>query len=350
MNKDYYNILGVDKGASQEEIKKAYRKLAHQHHPDKGGDEAKFKEASEAYRTLSNKEKRDQYDQFGRTFDGSQFSGGSGFGGFDPRNMGDMGFDFDLGDIFGGFGGGRRQTKKGQDLQIALEIDLEDVLTGVKKRVSLTKEVVCKACSGSGAEPGSKIKDCSTCGGLGSVRRNILGMITTQVTCPDCGGDGKGEPENLCKECRGDGRKREKVDIDIEIPKGVQTRQTVRMVGGGEAGRRTGQTGDLLIEIFVKKHPKFKREERDLFTSSSITFSQSVLGGSIDIETLDKKKLGLKIPKGTESGKVMKLSGKGLPGVHGGIGDLYVQLNINIPKNLSRKQKKLIEDLEKEGL
>jgi molecular chaperone DnaJ len=195
-----------------------------------------------------------------------------------------------------------------------------------------------------------KLKDCSTCGGSGAVRRNILGMISTQVTCPACGGDGKGEPENPCKECRGDGRKRKKVDIDIEIPKGVQTGQTVRIAGGGEAGRRTGQVGDLLVNIFVKNHSKFRREGRDLFTSFPITFSQSVLGGKVEIETLDKKKLDLKIPKGVESGKIMKLSGKGLPGVHGGIGDLYVQLNINIPKNLSRKQKKLIEELEKEGL
>lgn len=349
MSKDYYNVLGVDKGASQDEIKKAYRKLAHKHHPDKGGDEARFKEASEAYGTLSNKDKRAQYDQFGRTFDSSQFGGASGFGGFDPRNMGNMGFDFDLGDIFGGgFGGNRRQPQKGQDLQIALEIDLEEVLVGVKKTVTLNKEIICNTCSGKGAEPGSKINICSSCGGSGRVRRNIMGMISVQTVCPSCGGEG--EPEKPCKECRGEGRKREKVNIEIEIPEGVQTGQTVRITGGGEAGRRTGQTGDLLIEIFVRKHSKFKREGRDLLTSSTISFSQSVLGGKIDIETLDKKKLELKIPKGVESGKVMKLSGKGLPEIHGGMGDLYVQLNVKIPRNLSRKQRKLIEELEKEGL
>lgn len=355
MSKDYYDILGVSKTASQDEIKKAYRKLAHKYHPDKGGDEAKFKEASEAYGVLSNKEKRAQYDQFGRTFDGSQFGNASGFGGFDPRNMGGMGFDFDLGDIFSkgfssGFSNNRRTPKEGEDLQIALEINLEDVLNGVKKTVSLNKEIVCKACSGTGAEPGSKINSCSTCHGTGKVGRNMMGMFSFQTTCPHCGGSGKGDPEKPCKECKGEGRKREKIDIDIEIPKGVQTGQTVRIPGAGGARRRTGKVGDLLVEIFVKEHPKFKREGRDLFTSSNITFSQSVLGGKIDIETLDNKKLELKIPRGFESGKIMRLSAKGLPGVHGGIGDLYVQLKVKIPKILSRKQKKLIQELEKEGL
>lgn len=369
MTKDYYAILGVQKTASQDDIKKAFYKLAHQHHPDKGGDSQKFKEINEAYQILSDEKKRKQYDQFGATFDGTQ-GGFPGQGGM--PNWGDFqwswgagqnGQDFefgDLGDIFGemfGFGAGSRKKpkdpKRGKDLEVDLEISLEDVLNGREKEFSLTKNNLCVRCQGTGAEPGTKIKECFSCRGTGQVqqiRKTIFGSFTQSATCPECGGEGY-RPEKTCNVCRGEGRVKSEEKIKVFIPAGVDSNQVIKIEGKGEAGRKGGSAGDLYLRIFIKKHPIFQRKGDDLVTSALISLTQSVLGGEIEIPTLDNTKILLTIPAGTESGKILRISGKGLPHFQGrGRGDIYVSLLVRTPKHLSKTQKELLEKLKSEGL
>lgn len=365
---DYYTILGVARSASQEEIKKAYRKLAHQHHPDKqGGDEAKFKKVNEAYQVLSNKEKRAQYDQFGRTFDGmggfGQGGFGQGAGGFDFNSFSQGGFDFgdiDLDDIFGGFGGfpfGQGQKKKpvnrGRDIEVEVRLNLKDILQEVEKKLNLSKMVECSRCDGTGAEPGSKVKECFSCRGTGWVQQmRRFGPITfsQDVRCPECKGEGK-TPEKPCNVCKGEGRLQGQEEVAITIPAGVDTGQTLRVSGAGEAGKRGGQPGDLYAKIFVKDHPLFLRKGDDLYTLVPITFSQAALGDEVDIETLEGKKVSLKVLQGTESGKVVRLSGKGIPHFSGwGGGDLYVEFIVRTPKKLNRRQKELLKQLRQQGL
>jgi molecular chaperone DnaJ len=370
MAKDYYQILGVQKNASTNEIKKAFYKLAHQHHPDKGGDSAKFKEINEAYQVLSDEKKRQQYDQFGTTFDGAQggFPGQGGmpdFSGFqwswgNGQNGGEE-MDFgDLGDIFGemfGFGGGRQKKakdlKRGKDIEVDLEINLENVLNGREKEFSLNKYNTCLRCQGSGAEPGTKTKECFSCRGTGQVqqiRKTILGSFTQSAVCPECGGEGY-RPEKPCNVCRGEGRIKNEEKIKVAIPAGVDTNQMIKIEGRGEAGRKGGRPGDLYLRIFIKKHPVFQRKGDDLLTSASISMTQAVLGAEIEIPTLDTTKILLAIPAGTESGKVLRISGKGLPHFQGrGRGDIYVSLFTQTPKHLSKKQKELLEELKREGL
>ncbi len=359
MAKDYYQILGVDRNATAEDIKKAYRKLAHQYHPDKGGDEKKFKEINEAYQVLSNQEKRRQYDQFGRVFDGAGFQGQPGwdfgFGqGFDSSQ-----FDFnDLGDIFGemfGFGSRKRKRdfKKGRDVEVDVEISLEDTLRGQEKEISLTKLMTCSRCQGKGAEPGTKVKECFSCRGTGQVqqiRKTVFGSFTQVHVCPECGGEGY-KPEKPCNVCKGEGRVKGEEKIKFYIPAGVDSRQIIKMEGRGEAGRKGGKAGDLYIRVFVKKHPVFKRKGDDLVASVNISFAQAALGDEIEVSTLEGKNLILKVPAGTESGKILRISGKGIPRFSGyGRGDMYVQLMIKTPKKLSKKQKELLERLKEEGL
>jgi len=358
MAKDYYQILGVQKNASPDEIKKAYYKLAHKFHPDKGGDEKKFKEINEAYQVLSNKEKRSQYDRFGRVFEGIP----GGEPGFDFQwawGRPDMDFDFeDLGDMVEemfGFGAPRRKKdlKKGKDIEIEMEIPLEDTLKGREKEISLYKMVSCSRCQGSGAEPGTKIKECFSCRGTGEVqqiKKTFFGSFTRLTICPECGGEGY-RPDKLCNVCKGEGRIRGEDKIKIFIPAGVDTNQVIKVEDKGEAGRRGGKPGDLYVRIFVKPHSIFKRKGDDLYISLAISFSQAALGDEIETATLEGAKLLLRVPSGTESGKVLRISDKGTPHFSGyGRGSLYVELVVKTPKKLTKKQKELLEQLKKENL
>lgn len=367
--KDYYDVLGVTKSASQDEIKKAYYKLAQKYHPDKGGDEKKFKEVNEAYQVLSDKEKRTQYDRFGRTFEGMP-GGGAGPGDFQwawgqpgganvEFNFGDFGDFGDLGDIMEemfGFGGGRRGKKdirRGKDIEVDIEIPLEDVLHGKEKEISLLKYNNCTRCQGTGAEPGSKVKECFSCRGTGQVqqiRKTFLGSFTQYTTCPECGGEGY-KPEKTCNVCKGDGRIKSEEKIRIFIPAGVDNNQMIKVEGKGEAGKKGGKAGDLYVRIYVKPHHIFKRKGDDLYTSLPISFSQAALGDEIEVVTLDGRKILLTVSSGTESGKILRISEKGLPHFSGyGKGNLYVELIIKIPKHLSKKQKELLERLKEEGI
>lgn len=360
--KDYYQILGISRDASQDEIKRAYRKLAHKYHPDRGGDEKKFKEINEAYQVLSNKEKRSQYDRFGRVFQGTT---GPGF----DFSWTQGSHDGDFGDIFGNdfgdlremveeiFGFGRSQRKKdlkrGRDIEIEIEIPLEDTLEAREKEITLSKFITCSRCQGTGAEPGTKIKECFSCRGTGQVqqiKRTFFGSFTRYVVCPVCKGEGY-IPEKPCNVCKGEGRVRGVQNVKVFIPAGVDTNQVIKVEGKGDAGRKGGKPGDLYVRIFVKAHPIFKRKGDDLYLTYPISFSQAVLGDEVEVPTLDKKKILLKIPPGTESGKVLRISGKGIPHFSGfGRGNMYVELVVKTPKRLTKKQKELLEQLRKEGL
>lgn len=348
---DYYSILGVARNASQEEIKKAYRELAHKYHPDKGGDEKKFKEVNEAYQILGNKEKRAQYDSFG-----GSFQRGKGFEGFD---FGSFKFeDFDLGDIFEDFFGfGQRFRKKdinrGEDIEVGIKINLSETLKGVKEYIWLDKLVICPRCQGSSAEPGSKVKECFSCRGTGQVqqiRRTMFGTFTRSALCPECRGEGK-IPENPCNVCKGEGRIRGEEEIPVFIPPGVDTGQTIKVEARGDAGRRGAGPGDLYVKVFVRAHKVFKRKGDDLYLSLPVSFSQAALGDEVEVLTLEGKTLLLKIPQGIESGKVLRISNKGIPHFTGwGRGAMFVELQIQTPKRLTKKQKELLEQLKKQGL
>jgi molecular chaperone DnaJ len=360
MAKDYYQILGVSRSASSDEIRKAYHKLAHKYHPDKGGDEKKFKEINEAYQILSNKEKKAQYDSFGRIFEGGQGFGPGFDAGFSWGRPG-MDFDFDFGDIgevveeiFGFREGGRRKDlKKGKNIEIDLEISLEDVLKEREKEISLFKFITCSRCQGTGAEPNTKIKECFSCRGTGQVqqiKKTFFGSFTRFTTCPECGGEGY-RPEKPCNVCKGEGRVRGEERLKIFVPAGVDTNQVIKVEQKGEAGRKGGKPGDLYCRIFVKKHPAFKRRGDDLYLKTLISFSQATLGDEIEIPTLEGKKILLKVPAGTESGKILRISNKGIPHFSGyGKGDMYVELTVKTPKKLTKKQKELLEKLKEEGM
>jgi molecular chaperone DnaJ len=369
---DYYDTLGISKDASQEEVKKAFHRLAHKHHPNKGGDEKKFKEINEAYQVLSNKEKRSQYDQFGRVFEGGMPGGGAGDPGWFWANRSEgfsseNGFEFDLGDmgdigeIFGdffGFGSGSRSRKakdvrRGSDIKIELEINLEETLKETRKIISLRKMVVCSRCSGTGAEPSTKINECFSCRGTGQVqqiRKTILGSFTQSAVCPECGGEGQ-KPEKPCNVCKGEGRIKDEEDIEIFIPAGVDTNQVIKITGKGNAGRRKGRAGDLYASIIVKPHPIFERKGDDLYVSCQISFSRAALGDEIEIPVLGGAKILLQVAAGIESGKVLRISDKGIPHFGAmGRGDMYVELIVKTPKKLTKKQKELLEELKKEGI
>lgn len=343
---DYYKILGVSKSASTEEIKKAYYKLAHKYHPDKGGDSEKFKQVNEAYQTLSDQKKRSQYDQFGTTFQGAQ--------GFDPSAF--SGFDgFDLGDLFGDLfsRSNVKDLNRGEDIRVDVELSLEDVLKPFKRKISLQKFNTCTRCHGNGAEPGTSVKQCFTCSGSGQVqqvRKTFLGSVSRSVVCPECNGSGD-KPEKPCNVCKGEGRSMSNQDIEINIPAGVDTNQMLKQTGQGNAGKKGAESGDLFIRILIKPHKVFERRGDDLFAFKKITFSQASLGAEIKIPTLQGKDILLKIPSGTSSGKVFRISGKGIPGFQTKrTGNLYVETSIDTPKRLSRKQKMLLNELNKQGL
>lgn len=354
MSKDYYKILGIDKNASQDEIKRAFRKLAHQYHPDKeGGNEEKFKEVNEAYQVLKDEKKRQAYDQFGSgAFDGSGgfggFNGGQGFGGFDFSGFqGAQDFGDIFGDIFSGFGGGQRRSRerRGSDIQIDLDLTFEEAVFGTEKDITLTKAVSCKRCAGNGAEPGSGMETCSECQGHGVViraQRTILGTVQSKTTCEKCHGTGE-IPKKSCTTCHGDGVEKKKQTHTITIPEGVDHGSTLRIRGEGEAVKG-GKPGDLFVRLHVKQDKRFEREGFTIHSETKIGFTQAALGTKVDVLTVDGD-VELDIPAGTQSGTVFRLRGKGVP--HGrDRGDHFVVVTVVTPKKLSRHQKELLEDLD----
>ncbi len=355
MDKDYYNVLGVAKDASAADIKKAYYRLAHKYHPDKGGDEKKFKEVNEAYQILSNKSKKQQYDQFGQNFEGfGSQQGFNGSPGFDSADFGSINIEDIFGDLFGfGQRGRKRNVNQGRDIEVSIEMNLKDTLKGIKKNISISKLVSCSRCQGTGAEPGTRLKECVTCRGQGQVqqiKKTIFGSFATYIVCPECHGEGK-IPEKPCNVCKGEGRITGKEDIEILIPAGIDSNQMIKIRGKGEAGRRSGKHGDLYIRVFVLPDSKFNRKGDNLYLNVSIPFSMACLGGSIGIMDLEGKKISLKVPQGTESGKVFRVSGKGISHFSGyGKGDLYVKLKIEIPKKLSKEQKEALNKLKEKEL
>lgn len=357
MGKDYYKILGVEKGATDADIKRAFRKLAHQYHPDKtNGDAEKFKEINEAYQVLGNKEKRQQYDQFGTTFDGQGgFGGGNPFGqGFDFSQGfgGAQNIDFDLGDIFGSmFGGGApsrgSRTNRGSDIELDIEITLKEAVFGTSKNISIRKENSCESCKGTGAENADSYEQCKTCDGSGRISTTVLGTFRTQTVCPDCRGKGK-TIKNKCGNCSGTGVTTENVDIKTEIPAGIDNGQAIRLPGQGNAGKNGAASGDLYVNIRILTEKGFERQGFDLITEYDIPFTMAALGDQIEVKTIDGK-VKLKIPAGTPSGKKFILKGKGVARLKTrGRGDQIVIVNVDVPTKLSKKQKQLLEELNKE--
>lgn len=362
MSEDYYNTLGVDKNASADEIKKAFRKLAHKYHPDKkGGDEKKFKEINGAYQVLSNPQKRKQYDQFGQTFDQPQSGGGSdgfsgfeGFSGFNSGFSSGDGVEFDLGDILGDFFGGNKKTgrtAKGRDIQADMTIEFLEMITGVEKEIEILKNSVCDNCGGTGADSKSEQKICSTCSGKGEIkkiRQTMFGAMQTSSVCPDCNGEGK-IASKKCGICRGTGVIEKKEKIEIKIPAGINDGETIRLSGKGEATKK-GEAGDLYIIIRIKPDAEFTRVNDDIKTVKRIKLTQAILGDKIEIDTPEGK-VRLKIPEGMESGTDFCLRSKGVPHLRSfGRGDLIIKVIVTIPKRLTRAQKKLVKELEKEEL
>ena len=364
--RDYYEVLGVDKNASENDIKKAYRKAAMKYHPDKFANatdaekkdaEEKFKEINEAYQVLSDNEKKQQYDQFGHAAfeQGGAGFGGGGFGGFG---------DFDINDIFNmfrgnsnfrdfeeytNFGGSSRRSyvEPGNDLRYNLEITLEEAAKGVEKTIKYKRTGKCDHCHGTGAED-DKMKTCPTCNGQGTIKtqqRTILGVMQSQSVCPDCHGTGK-VPEKKCKHCRGTGTAKETVEKKINVPAGIDDGQKLKYAGLGEASQSGGPNGDLYIVIRIKPHDIFIRQGDNLYCEVPISYSTAVLGGEVEVPTLNGKKT-VKVPEGTESGKLLKVSGEGIKSLRGyGKGDIIVKFTIETPKKLTDKQKELLQKFE----
>lgn len=354
--KDYYSILGVSKSASEEEIKKAFRALAHKYHPDKkGGDEAKFKEASEAYAVLSDTKKRAEYDTYGRTFSGG---GAGGFPGFDFSNFqgfdgfqGGQGVEFDLGDIFGDvFNGGSRRARRGRDISIDVEIPFRDAVFGTERRVLISKLAQCDACDGKGAKKGSGTITCTSCNGKGQVkesRNTFFGTFTSNRACQTCKGRGE-VPKEECATCNGDGILKKQEEIHVVIPAGAENGEMIRMPGRGEAA--TGApAGDLYVKIHVRNDKLFTRDGMNLITALSIKLTDALLGGEYRIQTLDGE-TELQIPAGVSQGEFLRIRNKGIPSARGSRGDLMVRVDIEFPKKLSKIAKEAIEKLRQEGI
>ncbi|HAO64768.1 TPA: molecular chaperone DnaJ [Candidatus Taylorbacteria bacterium] len=367
MAKDYYEILGVDRKASQDDVKKAFRKLAHKYHPDKqGGDAARFKEASEAYSVLTDDKKRAEYDRFGHSASQQTANGGGrgGFaGGFNPEDFGGFDFSgagggseaFDLGDIFsqffsGGAGGGRTRAPRGRDISIDIELSFAESIFGVDRKVLLTKTSTCATCSGSGAEPGTEFSTCTTCAGKGKIqetKRSMFGQVSVTTNCPTCKGAGK-IPKQKCHTCGGAGVTRKQEEISLRIPAGIEDGEMVRLTGSGEAVQG-GTPGDLYVKIHVKAHPLFKKEGQNLVVDVSLKLSTALLGGEYSLETLDGK-ITVVIPAGIAHGEVLRVKNKGVPSERGRRGDILIRISVQLPSKLSRTARNLIEELKKEGL
>jgi len=345
--KDFYEILGVNKSSSPEQIKSAYRKLAVKHHPDKNpGDkvsEDKFKEASEAYHILSDNERKQNYDNFGHAaFENGGGRQSGGFGGFGGADISDIFEDF-----FGDFGGsgrgrGRNSNNRGSDLRYDLSIILEEAFTGKKQDIKFSTTEKCNTCKGNGSKPGYSPDRCTVCGGNGKVRSN-QGFFTVQQTCPQCAGSGD-EITNPCNDCNGQGNKQASKKLSVTIPKGVNDGTKIRLAGKGEAGSRGSSNGDLYLFINVSSHNLFKRSDENLFFECPISIADAALSTTIEIPTIDGGKAKIKIPEGTQNGKQFRLKGKGMPYMRGsGYGDLYVQINTEVPVSLNKEQKELLE-------
>ncbi|KAJ53854.1 molecular chaperone DnaJ [Clostridium tetanomorphum] len=354
--KDYYEILGLQKGASDEDIKKAFRKLAIKYHPDKNkGDkeaEERFKEINEAYQVLSDPQKKAQYDKFGTTdFNGAGFDGG--FGGFDFSDFGGFGDIFDS--FFGGgFSGGRRRNgpQRGADVEYTINLTFEEAVSGAEKEISLTKSETCTKCNGTGAKSGSHPKTCGKCGGTGQVkvqRSTPFGSFVSVTTCDACNGKGTiiSDP---CPECKGKGTVRKQKKIKVNIPAGVDTGNAIPIRGQGEAGTNGGPAGDLYVSIKVAPHPFFKRRGDDIYIDAHISFAKAALGTELKVKTIDGE-VKYDVPSGTQPGTIFRLKGKGVPHVNGrGRGDQYVNIIVEIPKTLNQKQKEaIIEYMEASG-
>ena len=364
--RDFYEVLGVNKNATDDELKKAYRKLAKKYHPDANPDnkkeaEAKFKEVNEAYETLSNPEKRRMYDQFGP--DGPQGfggAGGSGFysQGFDGFNMGDFG---DLGDIFssffgGGFGGNGRTSRaksgpsKGASLRYDVEITFEEAFLGVEKEISFNREETCNTCHGSGAKPGTKVENCSMCNGTGQISQTqttILGQMQTTRTCPNCHGEGKVIKEP-CETCRGKGKVKKATKIKVKIPAGIDDNQTVILRGEGAAGNKGGEKGDLFITVHVKRHSIYTRKQNNVYCDIPVTITQATLGANLEIPMVDGTKEKCKIPEGTQTDTKFRIKGKGFKNPNSGYaGDFIFTVVVRTPKRLTKEQRELMEKLAK---
>ncbi len=369
MAKDYYDTLGVQKGATKEEIKKAFYKLAHKYHPDKkGGNEGKFKEVNEAYQVLSDDAKRSKYDQFGAGFEnmgqgGRSYGGAQGnpFEGFDfsgASGFGNGNMEFDLNDIFsdffgGGMGGGRgsrAQARRGRDISTEIQISFADSIFGTNRKILITKTSTCLTCHGSGAKAGSKMETCKHCNGQGKIheqRRTIFGTIANTKTCEVCLGSGE-VPKDPCEKCKGKGVLRREEEVSIDIPGGVRDGEMVRMTGFGEAISK-GTAGDLYIKINVAPHPVFKRDGHDLIMSLNLKLSDALLGTKYPIQTLDGE-IEVTIPEGVTMNEVLRVKGKGVPVSKNKRGDLLIKLNIKLPEKLSRKAREVVEELKKEGI
>ena len=350
--RDYYEVLGITKSASKEEIKKAYRKLALKYHPDKNkgdkGAEEKFKEASEAYHVLSDDKRKNNYDQFGH----AAFQGGGaqgGFGNFDfSSSFSDIFEDVfgDLGD-FGFARSGRsrrgRSNNRGSDLRYDISIDLNDAYTGVEKKINYTTYKKCKTCTGTGAKPGSKPSACNYCGGQGRVRSS-QGFFTIQQTCPQCSGEGE-KITNPCNNCSGLGKIQSNESVSVKVPKGVDDGTRIRLAGKGEAGSKGGASGDLYLFVSVDPHNIFKRSEENLYYELPISITDAALGTTVEVPSIDGGKTKIKIPSGTQSGKQLRLRGKGMPILRrNSPGDLYIRIITEVPTSLTKRQKELLSE------
>lgn len=361
--KDYYAILGVNKTASEDEIKKAFRRLAHQHHPDKGGDPAKFKDVNEAYQILGDKQKRQTYDQFGdAAFNGGGGYGAGGFGGFggfpgggfgniNVDDLGDLG-DV-LGEMFGFSSGGPRTSRKarGADIQTTIDVEFKEAVFGATKSVNLINQVKCGDCGGSGAEKGTELKTCAECDGQGRVtraQRTMFGTFQTASTCPTCKGQGK-IPEKQCKACQGLGVTRGEGKVEFNIPPGIENNSLLKVIGRGNTAPHGGEAGDLYIRVRVKPHAYFHRDGHDIISEVTIPFSVMALGGDIEIETIDGKERVL-VNQGSNAGTVLTIKNKGVPYRGETRGNHRVTIQPSIPKKLSREQKKLLQQIQEEGL
>ncbi len=352
--RDYYDVLGVSKGASAEEIKKGFRTKAKELHPDRNADnpkaEAQFKEANEAYDVLKDADKKAAYDRFGHAaFEGGMGGGGRPGGG---HQQGDFGsafsdvFDDLFGDFMGGQrGGGGRRAARGSDLRYNLRINLEDAFSGLQKTVNVPTSVACGACSGTGSEGGSEPTTCPTCSGMGKVRAQ-QGFFTVERTCPTCSGMGQ-IIKNPCKSCAGAGRVEKDRSLSVNIPAGVETGTRIRLSGEGEAGMRGGPTGDLYIFIEVADHKLFERDGTNLFCRVPVSMGTAALGGSIEVPTIDGGRGRVQIPAGSQSGRQMRLRSKGMPALRGGTpGDMFIELAVETPVNLTSRQKELLREFE----
>lgn len=350
--RDYYEVLGVAKGADAAEIKKGYRQKAKELHPDRNADnpnaEAQFKEANEAYEVLKDPNKKAAYDRYGH----AAFENGMGGGGGPRGGQGDFGsafsdvFDDLFGDFMGGRGGGRRNAaQRGNDLRYNLRINLEDAFSGMQKTITVPTAVTCGSCSGTGAEGGSEPQTCPTCSGMGKVRAQ-QGFFTVERTCPTCSGMGQ-TIKDPCRTCHGQGRVEKEKSLSVNIPAGVETGTRIRLAGEGEAGMRGGPTGDLYIFIEVQNHALFERENTNLYCRVPVSIATAALGGEIEVPTIDGGRSRVKVPEGSQSGRQMRLRGKGMPALRGGgIGDMFIELAVETPVKLTARQREILKEFD----